>query len=384
MALAETPTYQYLARAPGRVNLLGEHVDYNGGQVLPAAIDRHVDLFFSPRPDRQVRVHAVDLQQQVVFSLDGLEKRAALDGSTLPGWALYPAGVAQALTLADLHLTGLDCSFTSDIPMGSGLSSSAAVELSFAAAWNYLAGDPFDRTRLAVLCQQAENQYVGVNCGIMDQFSIANGQEGYALLLDTGTLQFRTVPLPPDTAIVIADSGERRSLNHSGYNERRAGCEQALAILSCQLPGIRTLSDVSPAQIDSLITELPAPIGDYAKHVVYECDRVRQAVGLLEAKNAVGFGQLMLECHRSLRDLYKVSTPALDTLVKLATQAPGSLGARLTGAGFGGCTVNLVREAEVEAFIRQVKTGYLAATGKEAAIFPCHASQGVRVTSIIP
>jgi len=365
------------------VNLLGEHVDYNGGQVLPAAIDRCVDLLFSPRADLLVKIHARDLRQKAVFSLDALEQRTCLDGTPLPGWALYPAGTAQALLQAGLPLTGLDCSFTSDIPMGSGLSSSAAVELAFAAAWNHLAGNPLDRTRLAVLCQQAENQYVGVNCGIMDQFTIANGQEGYALLLDTGTLAFRTLPLPPDTAIVIADSQERRSLNHSGYNERRAGCEKALATLCRHLPGIRTLSDVSPSQIDTLYTELPRPLGDYAKHVVYECDRVQQAVRLLEAHNAVGFGQLMLECHRSLRDLYRVSTPALDTLVEVATQAPGYLGARLTGAGFGGCTVNLVHEPEVEVFIRQIKTGYLAATGKETVVFTCHASTGAQVTSII-
>jgi galactokinase len=384
MQTVETPSYTYLARAPGRVNLLGEHVDYNGGQALPAAIDRHVDLFFSPRTDRQVRVHADNLQQQVVFSLDGLEKRAALDGAALPGWALYPAGVAYTLRQAGLALSGLDCRFTSDIPMGSGLSSSAAVELAFAAAWNHLAGQPLDPTRLAVLCQQAENRYVGVNCGIMDQFSIARGQAGYALLLDTATLQYRPVPLPPAAAIVIADSGERRSLNHSGYNERRAGCEQALVLLSRHLPGIRTLSDVSPQQLESLSGLLPDPIGGYARHVVSECERVRKAVPLLEKQDAAGFGQLMFECHNSLRDYYRVSTPALDTLVDLASHAPGCLGARLTGAGFGGCTVNLVREADVQPFIRQIKTGYLAATGKEAAVYPCHASVGVRVSSINP
>jgi len=378
------PAFQYIVKAPGRVNLLGEHVDYNGGPVLPAAIDRYVSLSFTPRSDRLVNIRAVDLSQSVTFSLDDLNLRTDTHGSPLPAWALYPAGVAWSLAKNGLDLSGMDCQFSSTIPIGAGLSSSAAVEVAFAAAWNYLAGNPLDRTRLAVLCRQAENRYVGVNCGIMDQFASANGVAGHAILLDTGTLKFKPVPLPPDTAIVIADSQELRTLNHTGYNERHAGCEKALAILSAQIQGIHSLRDVNSRQLGEYSHLLEEPIRSYARHVVEECERVDRAVILLNNGDAIGFGRLMYDCHRSLRDLYRVSTPALDTLVEIAARTPGCYGARLTGAGFGGCTVNLVAGETVPDFISAIKTGYLQATGRSASVFPCRASAGVEVSATIP
>lgn len=367
--------------SPGRVNLLGEHVDYNGGPVLPAAIDLHVQLDFAPRDDSLLEIQATDMGSSCRFLLDSLEHKVDIDGLPLPGWALYPAGVAWSLANRGIPLRGLNARYTSTVPVGSGLSSSAAVEVAFAAAWNHLAGTPLDRATLALLCQQAENRYVGVNCGIMDQFACANGVESHLLLLDTRDLEFHPVPLPPGLAIVIADSRIRRKLDESAYNDRRSGCEQAFAILSESLPGIRTLRDVSVAQFNRFNTGLPEPVRSYARHVVEECERVDRAAGMLAENDSAGFGQLMYACHASLRDLYRVSIPELDTLVELAARIPGCLGARLTGAGFGGCTVNLVTDEMADGFITELKTGYLAATGREAFVYRCKASAGVQVFS---
>ena len=226
--------YKYLSVAPGRVNLLGEHVDYNGGSVLPVAINLNARLEFSPRKDKQVHIEAPDLHGKVVFSLETLDQKVDLAGNPLPRWAQYPAGVAWSLMQAGLTLNGMDGRFTSTVPIGSGLSSSAAMEVAFASAWNLIAGGNLDNTQIALLSQKAENQYVGVNCGIMDQFASANGIADHAILLNTRTLDFHPVPLPANTDIVIADSGVRRSLLNSEYNVRRAGCEKALSILATQ------------------------------------------------------------------------------------------------------------------------------------------------------
>ena len=359
--------------------MLGEHVDYNGGSVLPAAIDLHLQLNFSPRNDRLVVAEATDFSQTVTFSLDKLNDRCDINSEPLPGWALFPAGVAWSMQKSGLKLPGLNCRYTSSIPIGSGLSSSAAVEVAFAAAWNYLSGGLLNNTQIALLAQSAENSYVGVNCGVMDQFACANGVAGHVILLDTRTLDFQPVPLPRGTVIIIADSGERRTLDRSAYNERRSGCEQALSILSAHLPGIQTLRKVRSHQLNDLAHLLPDPVNRYARHVVEECERVDESVRLLQAGDAPGFGALMYQCHFSLRDLYQVSTPGLDALVEIASKSPGCLGARLTGAGFGGCTVNLVVESHASEFVEAIKTGYLVVTGKEALVYQCKASAGVKV-----
>lgn len=372
--------YQYIAVAPGRVNLLGEHVDYNGGPVLPAAIDLNLRLLFSPRSDNLVRIQASDLGSQVVFDLTCLDRKVDHTGNPLPGWAEYPAGVAWSLLQEGLELKGMDCTFSSTVPIGSGLSSSAAVEVAFASAWNYLCGEKLDNTRIALLAQKAENQYVGVNCGIMDQFASANGVEGHAIYLDTRTLEFHPVPLPIGTVIIIADSGVRRSLHNSEYNIRRAGCEQALSILSTRIPGINFLRDVSSHQLEKYYSLLPDPVNIYARHIIEECERVDRAVTLLDQNDAEGFGRLMYACHASLRDLYRVSAPELDILVEIASRQNGCLGARLTGAGFGGCTVNLVQENVAEEFIQELRTGYQKATGRASNVYRCTASEGVIVT----
>lgn len=376
------PSTHYLVSAPGRVNLLGEHVDYNDGFVLPAAIDREVKVAFNPRADRLVNVEAIDLEQSVTFDLDHLDGKVDTNGNPLPGWALYPAGVAWTLQQHGFATQGIDAWFTSNIPIGSGLSSSAAVEVAFATIWRTLGGWEANQMVIARLCQEAENKYVGVNCGLMDQFASAHGMEGYALYLDTRSLAWRPVPMPKGVAIVIADSKVRRSLANSAYNERRASCEEAVRLLKADLPDIQALRDVTPEQFHKLAHKLPEITRKRAQHIVEECARVEEAIQKMEAGDAAGFGKLMYAGHASLRDLYEVSCPELDILVDSASHIPGCLGARLTGAGFGGCTVNLVEEGKAEAFIDQLKEKYLQATGKQADVYLCHASQGPVVKTL--
>ncbi len=368
----------YRSIGPGRVNLLGEHVDYNDGPVLPAAIDRQVTVDASPSEDGLVHLTALDFGQEVTFALRDLERKRAADGSSLPDWALYPAGVAWSAQQSGLVVTPIRASFRSDIPIGSGLSSSAGVEVAFAALWRLLGGWDLDGVALAQLGQRAEVGYVGVNSGLMDQFASANGVEGSALYFDTRSLEWRAVPLPARTAIVIADSTMRRTLTSSAYNQRHAECLEAVRILQEHRPGIRSLRDVTPQEFAELADHLPETVRKRARHVVEEIARVEVATRLLEAGDAEGFGQLMLAGHASLRDLYEVSIPELDTLVEIAARLPGCLGARLTGAGFGGCTVNLVQEEAAGAFIDALKAGYFESTGRDAPVYLCRASQGAR------
>ncbi|MBN2148975.1 MAG: galactokinase [Anaerolineales bacterium] len=365
-------------RAPGRVNLLGEHVDYNEGVVLPAAIDRAVYLAATPLQDQRVELYALDLNKNVAFSLDQLKERIDVVGKTLPNWGRYPAGVAWALQGAGLQVSGLKAVYTSDVPIGAGLSSSAAVEVAFAATWRLLGGWDANCLEIARLCQKAENGYVGVNCGLMDQFASACGLEGHALYFDTRSLEYRPVRLPVGTAIVIADSGVRRSLAGSAYNERRAACEKAVELLQAYKPGIHSLRDISTVEFAAYSLYLPEEVSQRAEHVVKEIHRVGQAVNALKAEDAQLFGGLMFAGHKSLRDLYEVSIPELDALVEIARGLPGIYGARLSGAGFGGCTVNLIEEVHAEEFIWGLKDGYRQKTGHEAQVYLCHASAGVQ------
>jgi galactokinase len=368
-------------RAPGRVNLLGEHVDYNDGVVLPAAIDRAVRLAAAPAAGGVVRLYAQDLQKSAEFRLDALEQRVDLGGQPLPRWAAYPAGVAWALAEAGLAVNGMQVMYTSDVPIGAGLSSSAAVEVAFAAAWRALGGWEMDNLQLARLCQRAENGYVGVNSGLMDQFASACGVEGHALYFDTRSLEWHPVALPPGTTIVVADSGMRRTLATSAYNERRAACEQAVALLQQYKPGLTSLRDISTVEFAAYSEYLPEEVRRRAEHVVKEIHRVGQAVNALRAADARLFGGLMFAGHKSLRDLYQVSLPELDALVEIARDLPGIYGARLTGAGFGGCTVNLIDAAQADAFIQGLQEDYHHRTDKHAVVYLCHASAGVSVTS---
>jgi galactokinase len=363
-------------RAPGRVNLLGEHVDYNEGVVLPAAIDRQVNLAAAPANSSLVTLHAHDLKRQVVFSLSELDRKIDNMGQPLPGWARYPAGVAWALQEAGYALTGMNAIYASDIPIGAGLSSSAAVEVAFATTWQALTGWNIDKLTLARLCQRAENEYVGVSTGLMDQFASVCGVEGHVLRFDTRNLDWEPLRLPAGTAIVIADSGIRRSLTNSGYNDRRAACEQAVELLQKFLPRITSLRDVSSVELAAYSTLLPPVVEKRAEHVVKEIHRVEQAIIALGRGDSQMFGGFMFASHKSLRDLYQVSLPELDYLVEIARGLPGIYGARLTGAGFGGCTVNLVDEIYAQAFIQGLVEGYHKKTGRTASVYLCQASRG--------
>jgi len=362
--------------APGRVNLLGEHVDYNDGPVLPAAIDRSVQLVGRATREGVVRLFALDLGEQASFRLDTLVKREDLDGQPLPAWALYPAGVAWSLQQAGYAVCGLDVAYTSDVPIGAGLSSSAAVEVGFGMLWNTLGDLGIDRLALAQACQRAENEYVGVACGLMDQFASACGVAGHALYFDTRSLEWHPVPLPAGTALVIADSGVRRSLKESAYNERRRSCEEAVALLKKYLPAIHSLRDVSPTEFAAYGSILPEVVQRRAEHVVKEIARVHSAVRALQRQETASFGALMYASHASLRDLYEVSIPELDALVEIARGLPGCLGARLTGAGFGGCTINLVEVDQVQVFMEGLSEAYRRQSGRQAQVYLCQASAG--------
>ncbi len=367
---------ELLVRAPGRVNLLGEHVDYNAGPVLPAAIDRAVYLAGTGRYSNTVQLIALDLDQEITFTLDDLDAKQDVNGNPLPNWAHYPAGVAWAIQRSGRLVNGLQAMYTSDIPIGAGLSSSAAVEMAFAVSWQVLGEWSADRMTLARICQRAENEYVGVSSGLMDQFASAHGVSKHALLFDTRSLEWEPVPLPPGTALVVADSGIRRSLTNSAYNDRRAACEQAVEILRQDLPHIQYLRDVSRDEFDRLRHQLPHDIQLRAEHVIGEIERVFSAVAALRSGDAETFGELMYAGHASLRDLYQVSTPELDALVEIASELPGCIGARLTGAGFGGCTVNLVQQTRSDYFMHELQQRYLELLGIDAQVYACQASQG--------
>ena len=360
-----------VVRAPGRVNLIGEHTDYNDGYVLPVAIDRSVLLAASPRPDRRVIVHALDFDQRAEFFLDDITR------DTEHPWSNYQRGVAWVLQSEEFTLPGLNVALISDVPIGAGLSSSAAVEVAAAYAWRVLGKLELDLVRLALLCQRAENEFVGMSCGIMDQFISALGQRDSALLIDCRRLDYELVPIPARTAIIVADTRVRRELVASEYNARRRECEEGVRLLQRYLPGITALRDVSPAQFAGHQDRLPDIVRRRCRHVVHENDRVLRAVAALRAGDVGTFGQLMNESHTSLRDDYQVSCPELDALVEAAWRVEGVYGSRMTGAGFGGCTVSLVDESVVGAFRERVAAAYQAATGTAPEIYVCRAEAGV-------
>jgi galactokinase len=370
---------EHIVRAPGRVNLLGEHVDYNDGFVLPAAIDRATYIVFSPTGTPLSTLVAMDMDQQASFSPQTIPLKTQADGSPLPEWAHYPAGVMWSLDEEHLSTPALNAVYASDVPRGSGLSSSASVEMAFAMAWQTLGGWTLPPMRRALLGQKAENQYVGVNCGIMDQFASACGVDNKLLLLDCRSLEWKTIPLPKDVAIVIADTSVRRKLTSGEYNKRRAACEEAVRLLKQDLPGIKSLRDVSLEDFNRFAGKLPDEVSKRARHVVEEIKRSSQAEALLEAGDIQHFGELMNQCHISLRDLYEVSSPELNVMASVAQSLDGCYGARLTGAGFGGCTANLVAQEKADEFAQALATGYEAETGLHPEIYITHASNGAEL-----
>ncbi len=372
----------FVARAPGRVNLLGEHVDYNDGFVLPAAIDRVTLVAFRDSGLSRSALLALDLGEETGFDHQSILKKQDSNGVPLSAWARYPAGMLWSLNAEGLETPGMQAVFASDVPRGAGLSSSASVEMAFGAAWEKLGGWSIPPIRLAKLGQKAEIQYVGVNCGIMDQFASACGVKDRLLYLDCRSLDWQPVRLPEKTVIVIADTSIRRSLTNSAYNERRASCEEAVRILQGFLPGVRALRDVSLEQFHHFAACLPEITARRAQHIVEEIARTRQAVDLLENNDISRFGQLMNACHASLRDLYQVSCPELDVLAKLAQSMPGCYGARLTGAGFGGCTVNLVAVEAADTFAHDLAAGYTKITSLKPDIYICRATDGASVETV--
>jgi len=361
---------EVVVRAPGRVNLIGEHTDYNDGFVLPAAIDRSIEFAGRRRSDRVVRVHSVDFAASVEFSLDDIQK----DGKN--SWSNYIRGVSKYLEEDGHRLSGADLVFGGDVPREAGLSSSAAVEVGAAAFWKNLLHLEVDPVYLVKLSRKAENQFVGVPCGIMDQFISALGRKNHALFLDCRALSFRHVPLRDDVKIVVCNSGVKRALAQSEYEVRLKQCRQAVAqIASTGLAG-KSLRDLTPEDLEAARSVFSGILFRRARHVVTENYRVLEAVNVLESGDLMRFGELMNASHESLRDDYEVSSRELDVLVELARKQPGVLGARMTGAGFGGCTVNLVRQEAAESFAEAVRRGYQNALGLKAEIYICKASQG--------
>ncbi len=356
----------FVVRAPGRVNLIGEHTDYNDGFVLPMAIERAVWIALRPRPDKRVRVYALDLAEWAEFSLNALQPDK--------GWAEYLKGVAWAWQEAGYSLCGWEGVLTGDVPRGAGLSSSAAVEMATARAFQAVSGFAWEPATMARLGQRAENAWVGVRCGIMDQMIAAAGRRGHALLIDCRTLETQSVPLPEGVVVVILDTATRRGLVDSAYNERRRQCEAAARHF-----GVPALRDVSAAELSARDRELDEVIRRRARHVISENDRTLAAAAAMRRGDAATLGRLMDASHVSLRDDFEVSSPALDTMVTLARRHPGCLGARMTGAGFGGCAVALVVAAQAEAFAAEVAAAYRAATGLEPTITITTAADGAAV-----
>jgi galactokinase len=362
-----------VVRAPGRVNLIGEHTDYNAGYVFPIAIERAVYVAARPRADRRVRLVSLNFDQACEFSLDRIEP------DPIAPWSNYVRGVAFFLEQRGLHLAGMDAVVGGDVPIGAGLSSSAAIEVASATAFQALNHFKLSQVEMALLCQRAENEFVGMRCGIMDQFISILGQHDHALLIDCRTLAYRAVPLSPVVRVVVCDTGVRHGLVGSEYNLRRQQCEEGVRFLQRHLPHVQALRDVSVDDFERYQAELPDVVGRRVKHVVYEDERVLKSVAALEAGDVVGFGRLMNESHVSLRDLYQVSCRELDIMVEVARRLPGCLGSRMTGGGFGGATVSLVEADAVADFSVQVAQGYRAATGLEPAIYVTRAEDGASV-----
>ncbi len=360
----------FIARAPGRVNLIGDHTDYNEGFVLPMAIDRAVWIAFRPRRDGLVSVHSLDFGETREFdSSDGV--RAARS------WVEYIRGIAWALRDSGRSVCGWEGVTVGDVPLGAGLSSSAALELAAARAFSTSCSVAWEPAEMALLAQRAENEWVGVNCGIMDQLISAAGEADHATLIDCRTLETRAVPLPEGAVVVVLDTATRRGLVGTAYNERRSQCEAAARVL-----GVRALRDVDLVTFQRRIEELNSVTRRRARHVITENARVLQAADALAEGDLPGVGRLMIESHASLRDDFEVSRDELDIMAEVACALPGCYGARMTGAGFGGCAVALVDSSAVSAFSSEVAREYERATRIRPAVYVCAAAQGASVERV--
>lgn len=355
----------YIVRSPGRVNLIGEHTDYNDGFVFPMAIDRATWIALRPREDRQVRVVSADFEEEKTFSLDDLQH------PTKTAWVDYITGVAWALQERGYTLNGWEGVVIGDVPIGSGLSSSAALELVTARAFFVVSGFEWNPAIMAKVGMAAENQWLGVKTGIMDQMISAAGVENRALLIDCRTLETSTAPLPSDTVVVILDTSTRRGLVDSKYNERREQCESAAKFF-----GVKALRDVDIETFNARADELEPLIRKRARHIITENDRTLQAKQAMETGDAETLGKLMIESHISLRDDFEVSSDALNVIVDCANAEDACYGARMTGAGFGGAAVALVKADAVDTFVENVTACYTSKTDYDPIIYICQATNG--------
>jgi galactokinase len=360
----------FVVRAPGRVNLIGEHTDYNDGFVFPMAIDRAAWIALRPRADGHVVATSLDFDETREFDLGTLVRKDS------DSWVEYLKGTAWALQGAGHRLKGFEAVVAGDVPLGAGLSSSASIEMAAARAFAAVSGLRWEPAPMALLGQKAENRWVGVNCGIMDQLISAAGVAGKALLIDCRSLETQAVPLPLGAVVVVLDTATRRGLVDSAYNERRAQCEAA-----ARLFGVKALRDVTSAQLAARAAELDPVTLKRARHVVTEDERTLAAAAAMRAGDAVRLGQLMDESHESLRHDFEVTNDGLNVMVDAARRAPGCFGARMTGAGFGGCAVALVAAEESDAFVRQVEAAYRDATSLEPKVYVCRATNGAEIVS---
>ena len=367
------------ATAPGRVNLIGEHTDYNEGFVLPAAIDYAVTVEAVAREERSITARSANFPGSETFSLENLERR---DGSEKIRWVDYLKGVCWAFGEVGYRLRGAQLAISSSVPVGSGLSSSAALEVAVAAALAGLSGLKLERRELAMLCWRAENEYIGVRCGVMDQFAAALSRAGHAMLLDCRSLEYEYIPLPLERCrLLIVDSRVPRALAVSEYNRRREECEAAVE----QLPGLlerplRSLRDLSAKELVWVEGQLPDPLGRRSRYIVEENERVKRAAAALRSGRLEEYGRLMGLSHTGLRDLYEVSSPELDEIVEAATAVPGVLGARMTGAGFGGCAIVLL-EREAESQVRQrLGEAFACRRWREPSFYPTFAAAGLTLS----
>jgi len=363
-----------MSRAPGRVNLIGEHTDYNGGFVLPIALDKFIFILGAKNNLDRVRLYSADFKERAEFSLARREPNPGIP------WVNYPQGVVDVLLKEGFPLGGFDAVVAGDVPIGAGLSSSAAFEVASASFLNHIFNLGIKPERLALLAQKAENDFVGVRCGIMDQFVSLFARKGFAILLDCDDLSYRYVPLEGSRAqVVIADTGVRHELAATEYNRRRDECTAAVRILAQEKPRLRNLRGVSFEDFGRLEKFLPQPIRRRARHVITENRRTIEAAGALEKGDLQGFGLLMNESHESLRSDYEVSCPELDRMVEIARTLPGCLGSRMTGGGFGGCTVSLVRTEAIPSFCTALESRYTETTNLPARVYASQPSDGAVV-----
>ena len=367
-------THAYFS--PGRVNLIGEHTDYNGGHVFPCAISLGTYALVAPRTDGISRLYSMNLPEQgvVQFPMHGAVKSDAY------GWANYPIGVVRVMEDAGHRAAhGSDIVLSGTLPNGAGLSSSASIEVLMAVILNDELNLGIDMVELVKFSQKAENEFVGMNCGIMDQFAVGMGKKDCAILLDCNTLSYRYSKLALDgCSIVITNTNKTHSLVTSAYNERRAQCESALKALQKVKP-IKALGELTNAEFDAIASAIPDPVERRrARHAVYENNRTLEAVKALEANDVKRFGELMNASHVSLRDDYEVTGPELDTLAELAWQQDGVLGSRMTGGGFAGCTVSIVRDAAIPAFEKNVGDAYTAKIGYAPSFYVANIADGAR------